>query len=117
MLLGAGFVYFQATLRSLWISIPLALALTSLVAYMFIKLGKRKSGWGWRAGFKRPKLRLVSRKRAPWCALYGALYLTLYLALGYAVYLPLSLVLLLLAGLGFGSKRPPEPEQTAPAES
>lgn len=67
-------------------------------------LPSAKHRWGsWRVLGKH----LVNRKRAPRCALYGALMLTLYLLLGTWTYLPIALFLLGLSALGMKRERLP----------
>lgn len=104
---AAGFIYFRLTLQNIWVSALFALALCALIWYMARHLGRRKP----KPEGVRPKrkLALASRKRAPRCALYGALYMALYLLTGSIIYLPLSLLLLFLAGLGM--RKPEEPAQ------
>ncbi len=107
--LGTAYVYFQLTLGIRWLAILLALLLCALVWFM-------RRDWLHRHGravikFEWRKIQLANRKTAPRCALYGALYLALYLMLGQIVYLPLSLALLFLAGIGFRKKDAPQPEE------
>ncbi len=91
-----GFLYFRLAIPSAWGAAGAALVFCLLVCYL---IGKK---WPLRQkGERRFRLsHLANRKRAPACAVYGAVYMGLYLWLGQIVYLPLSLVLLFLAGMG-----------------
>lgn len=94
--LGIGFLYFRLTVRTMWLSIVLAVVLAALASYALAKKWPINKA-------ARPKLHmrsLISRKRAPSCALYGALYMIIYLLTGQIIYLPLSLILLFLGGMG-----------------
>ncbi len=97
-----GFLYFRLAVPSAWGAAALALVLCLLASYLIGKKWPliRKDGQRFRLS------NLASRKRAPACALYGAIYMALYLWLGQIVYLPLALVLLFLAGMGFHRKDP-----------
>lgn len=92
-----GFLYFRLAVPSFWGAVALAGLLCLLVSYLVSKKWPlvRRDGPRFRLS------QLANRKRAPACAVYGALYMALYLWLGQLVYLPLSLVLLFLAGMGF----------------
>lgn len=105
----AGFLYFRLTTQNAVLSLLMALALCVLVRYMLIRWRNRSGVVPTKTKRARRPLSIASRKTAPRCALYGALYMALYLWIGSFVYLPLSLLLLLLAGLGF--RKPTETEQ------
>ena len=98
LLFGAALMYFQWTIRILWISVLFSIALVLLILKM---TGKPE-----RLRIKRPRFTMIQRKTAPRCAVYGAIYLALYLALGKTVYLLLSLVLIFIAIMGFRKKEP-----------
>ena len=90
-----GFCYFRLATPRVWLAALLALALCLMLGQI---LGKRWPLWR-KGGEKRRWTSPFSRKRAPSCALYGVLYMGLYLWLGQLIYLPMSLILLFWAGM------------------
>ncbi|MDL2205966.1 hypothetical protein LJC33_03505 [Eubacteriales bacterium OttesenSCG-928-N13] len=96
---GVAFWYFLSTIKGFVPSILFALALCVLIWCMARMVRKSKGTSD--AKPPRRRIRLVSRAAAPRLALYGALYMALYLIVGAIVYLPLSLILIFLSVLGF----------------
>ena len=90
-----GFGYFRLAAGSMW-ALALAMLLCILVSYLISKRWPLLP----RTARTPLRLRLFNRARAPACAMYGALYMGLYLWLGQPIYLPLSLALLFMAGMG-----------------
>ena len=99
-ILALGFCYFRLVTPHVWMAALLAAilcaALGHLIARRWPLMPKEERT------HKSPAI--FRRDRAPACAVYGALYLGLYLWLGQWIYLPLALAMLFIAGMGFRQK-------------